>query len=155
MIGIDPGPKESAYVRMTDDGKYIRASGKIGNDAMVLLLEEWAEADSGPIVCEMIASYGMTVGAEVFDTCVWIGRFQQAYDFAPGWHTITRVEVKKRLCHKTAGVNDAVIRQRLIDIYGGKVSALGNKANPGPLYGVKGDIWAALAVAVAWRMGAT
>ena len=40
---------------------------------------------------------------------------------------------------------------RPIDKFGGsKETAIGKKANPGPLYGVKKDIWAALAVAVTW-----
>jgi hypothetical protein len=43
---------------------------------------------------------------------------------------------------------DANIRQALIDIYGGNDKAIGNKKTPGPLYGIKGDLWAALAVAV-------
>lgn len=32
----------------------------------------------------------------------------------------------------------------------GKEKAIGKKATPGPLYGVVGDEWAALAVAVTW-----
>ena len=32
------------------------------------------------LVVEMVASYGMPVGKEVFDTCVWIGRYIQQVD---------------------------------------------------------------------------
>ena len=31
------------------------------------------------------------------------------------------------------------------------MDAIGTKKNPGPLYGVTGDVWAAIAVGLAWR----
>jgi hypothetical protein len=58
---------------------------------------------------------------------------------------VKRIEVKSHICH-SAKANDANIRQALIDRYNGKDAAIGKKAKPGPLYGVSGDMWAALAV---------
>jgi len=92
----------------------------------------------------MIASYGMPVGATIFETCFWIGRFREA------WRgpcvRLTRNRVKQHICH-SARAKDSNIRQALIDRYGpGKERAIGRKAMPGPLYGVKSDLWAALAV---------
>jgi hypothetical protein len=49
------------------------------------------------------------------------------------------------LCHN-ARANDANIRQALIDRYGPP----GTRLHPGLLYGVVRDIWAALALAVAY-----
>jgi hypothetical protein len=47
--------------------------------------------------------------------------------------------------------NDATIRQALLDRYGpGREKAVGTKANPGPLYGIKADLWQALALAVTY-----
>ena len=44
---------------------------------------------------------------------------------------------------------DSNIRQALLDLYGGdKRKAIGIKAEPGPLYGIKSHMWAALGVAV-------
>jgi hypothetical protein len=90
----------------------------------------------------MIASYGMAVGREVFETCVWIGRFIQARQ--PMQHElIYRRDVKIHLCGSPRA-KDANIRQSLLDKFG----EVGTKKNPGPLFGVKSHVWSALAVAV-------
>jgi hypothetical protein len=99
------------------------------------------------LAVEMIASYGMPVGAEVFQTCVWIGRFLECG--AATEQLVYRKEVKMHLCGTTRA-NDGNVRQALLDLYGGKERALGRKATPGPLYGISGDEWAALGVAVTY-----
>ena len=99
---------------------------------------------------EMIASYGMAVGKEVFETCVWVGRFIEVWEATGRNHPpelIYRREVKLHLCN-SAKAKDANIRQALIDRYGDKQKAIGKKASPGPLYGMAGDCWAALGIAV-------
>ena len=140
IIAIDPGPTESAYVKLS--GTRVAECAKVPNAELLRMVR----ADSGPrilIAVEMIASYGMAVGAEVFETCVMIGRICEAAGQEP--LRVKRIEVKSHICH-SAKANDANIRQALIDRYGGKDAAIGKKAKPGPLYGVSGDMWAALAV---------
>jgi hypothetical protein len=89
----------------------------------------------------------MPVGREVFETCVWIGRFVQAWGAKHAM--VYRSEVKSHLCH-SAKAKDSNVRTALIDRWGGKVKAIGNKRAPGPLYGIAGDEWSALAVAVTY-----
>ena len=91
----------------------------------------------------MIASYGMAVGAEVFATCVEIGRMVECQ---PAALLIPRARVKLALCG-SARATDANLRQALLDRYGGSGSAIGIRKAPGPLYGVKSHAWAALALA--------
>ena len=71
-------------------------------------------------------------------------------------HLIQRNQVKLALTGRTVGVTDAVLRQRLIDLFpatgGGRVPQIGTKAERGPLYNVKGHAWQALAAGVAWVM---
>jgi hypothetical protein len=93
IIAIDPGPRESAFVWF--DGE-IHRHGKHPNVEILDLLKYHSRnLLEDYCVIEMIASYGMPVGAEVFETCVWIGRFMQAYDVACT-RRITRGEVKMR-----------------------------------------------------------
>jgi len=67
---------------------------------------------------------------------------------------ITRRDVLRALDVTGKGNRDAMGRARLIELFGGdKETAIGRKASPGPLYGVTGDAWAALAVAVAVSEG--
>jgi hypothetical protein len=151
ILALDPGTAMTAYVRMSHDGT-IEAHGKLPNEQMIAVVD--GHPYMQPVVCEMIASYGMSVGSEVFDTCVWIGRFWERH--AGSWdartfHRLYRKDIKSHLCHSMKA-NDAAIRCALIDRYGpGKDKAIGTKKNPGPLYGIKADVWAALAVAVTWK----
>ena len=120
------------------------------NVVIPILLEMFVRRNEKPrFAIEMIASYGMPVGAEVFETCCWIGRFEQVlYGETQRVQRVFRREVKLELCN-TNRATDANVRQALIDLYGpGKRAAVGLKASPGPLYGFKKDMWAALGVAV-------
>lgn len=156
ILGIDPGPTESGWAVLNDAGS-VDQSGTDDNRAVLTLVNGWAKSDRGAIAIEMIASYGMAVGKDVFETCVWIGRFVQAC----AWWTsleprrVYRRDVKLHLCGNPKA-KDANIRQALIDLYpreqgGGRTPQIGTKAQPGPLYGVTGDAWAALAVAITAR----
>jgi len=142
LLAIDPGPAESAYVLW--DGSRILDKGKVPVGAIDWYLIRDSQADR--VAIEMIASYGMPVGKEVFETCLWIGRYIERADPKPT-RLVYRAEVKMHLC-KSMKAKDGNIRQALID----RLGAPGKKASPGVTYGVSGDVWAALAVAVtAWE----
>lgn len=152
LLAIDPGPEQSAYVHYAPAVDVLGSFGKVSNEELLALLNQTLATS---LAVEMIASYGMPVGAEVFETCVWIGRFVERWRRNPLDRTrctevrrVTRIEVKSHLCH-SAKATDSNVRQALIDRYGpGKEKAIGLKATPGPLYGVTKDVWAALGVAV-------
>jgi len=99
----------------------------------------------------MIASYGMAVGREVFETCLWIGRFMECARDPEAVNLVYRRDVKLHLCG-TSKAKDANIRQALLDMFprtgGGKTPQVGTKGQPGPLFGVSSHAWAALGVAV-------
>lgn len=145
ILAIDPGPERSAWVEYEQG---ILAAFGIDSNAALLARIPGTAADRFAI--ESIASYGMAVGAEVFETCVWVGRLIQRWEDSAGWTPAQRVyrrDVKLHLCG-SARAKDANVRQALIDRYGGKERAIGRKAAPGPLYGVTSHVWSALAVAV-------
>lgn len=138
VFAIDPGTTISGWVRY-EDGRVIESG--VTDNAELLQKIQFEGRVIDLLAIEMIASYGMAVGAEVFETCVWIGRFIQAW---PGRHRkVYRMEVKMHLC-KTPKAKDPNIRQALLD----KVGPPGVKKAKGPTYGVKSHAWAALGVAV-------
>lgn len=152
LFAIDPGNVLSGWVvcEYDDFGIHkITDKGKSENKTVLSLLHQYAPYE---LSIEMIASYGMPVGAEVFDTCVWIGRFwQAALGKATRIELIFRKEEKQCLCHSMKA-NDANIRQALVDRYApaepnyGK----GTKNKPGFFYGFSADVWAAMAVATTY-----
>lgn len=141
ILAIDPGPTESGFA-IFKDGRVVD-SGVKENRSLVDCLHAIDDCDL--LAIEMIASYGMAVGKDVFETCVWIGRFLQEWEGfcrAPT-KLVYRKDIKMQLCG-TPRAKDANVRQALIDLLG----PVGKKASPGPLYGVKSHAWAAVAVAV-------
>lgn len=157
IIAIDPGPVQSAVLWLSGGEPTGRSEGSVlmqriwnNHDALEILNSPMInETNPDVISIEMVASYGMPVGAEVFDTCYWAGRFAQlAHRWSVPVQLVYRKDVKMHLCNSMRA-KDSNIRQALIDRYGpGKEKAIGNKYDRGPCYGIKKDIWSALAVAV-------
>lgn len=153
ILAIDPGNTESAYVLLDDNLRPIDF-GKMHNQVMILkinhIFEEHFLVDTA---IEMIASYGMPVGAEVFETCVWIGRFIENVNIyhngfgrnSANIKLIYRKDEKMNLCG-TMKAKDSNIIQALKDRFGDK----GTKKAPGWFYGFSKDIWQAYAVGVTY-----
>ena len=116
FIGIDPGNVESAYVVVADDLSEVLEKGKVENLELMRLLTRFKLTyDIRYVAIEMIASYGMPVGASVFDTCVWIGRFKE-HCLKLLWEVefVYRKEEKMLLCNSMKA-KDSNIRQALVD----------------------------------------
>lgn len=143
MLAIDPGNKYSAYVLMDD--YHVVECAKVENAEMLRIIRDIKPKLT---VIEMIASYGMAVGKEVFDTCVWIGRFIEA---AGDTGLVYRKDVKMNLCGSMRA-KDANIRRALIDRFATHDfnRGTGTKKNKDWFYGFAGDIWAAYAVGVTY-----
>jgi hypothetical protein len=155
ILAIDPGTTQSGWCEYNLDERAVLDSGVFTNEEMLTRLLRPSRVDG--LAIEMIASYGMAVGREVFETCVWIGRFQQAWRDPEAVQLVYRRDVKLHLCG-TSKAKDANIRQAVIDLFprtgGGKTPQIGTKAQPGPLYGVTSHAWPALAVAITARAAA-
>jgi hypothetical protein len=159
VLAIDPGPKVSAAVLFDSAEPRVIECKHDENPAV----REWVRR-SGPargyakctLAIEMVASYGMPVGAEVFETCVEIGRFVEHWAQLADKPAVRvyRREVKLHLCGSVRAT-DGAVRHALLDRFGpGRSKAVGTKASPGPLYGVSNDLWQALGVALVVCEGA-
>lgn len=146
LVAVDPGPVESAWLELRD-GVPVAFAKELNHDVLARVRDAMAPR----LAVEMIAGYGMPVGAEVFETAVWCGRYIQAWTEGLPEDTVLRLyrkDIKRHLCGTTTA-KDPNVRQALIDRFGpGRARAIGLKKSPGPLYGVKADVWSALAVAV-------
>lgn len=141
ILAYDPGNEMTAWVIF--DGQKILAHDYCPNcEAFSPITSAVHKIDL--VAIEMIASYGMAVGATVFETAVMVGELKRQAEMDR--YPVTRIkrhDVKMHLCH-SARAKDGNIRQALIDRFGPQ----GTKKNPGALYGITGDKLAALAVAV-------
>lgn len=153
IIAIDPGPLESAWLQWSIHAGLL-GGGMVSNSALLGMVRTHGflppegsiaqkRGDVPNVAIEMIACYGMPVGKETFETCLLIGRLQEAFERNGSTpHLVYRKDVKMHLCHSMRA-KDANIRAALIDKHG----APGTKKSPGKTYGISGHLWAALAVA--------
>jgi hypothetical protein len=164
---MDPGTYESALVELLPSPKPRYLPNPEFLDLLPVLAEKY-EGQDATLCLEMIASYGMAVGRDTFQTCVWIGRFIQAW--GGDYRLVYRSTVKSIIC-ASSKATDANIRQALIDRYGGDLKGVGGVKcqlckgkgwtgrehtpcpvwhhPPGPLYDFDSHKWSALAVAIA------
>jgi hypothetical protein len=199
VLAVDPGSSESAYVFLRD-GCPVKFD-KVRNDVLRAMLsgDTWygwlGETPEDVLAIETIESYGMGFAKDIAITLIETGRLIEAW--GGPYRCIPRKDVKLTLCGTMRGVNDAVIRQRVIDHYGGEAAiggvrcqrckgkgwrgrertpcadchdevevfehewpgtdghtwvtkGSGWRVSPGPLHGMAGDCWQALAVALTW-----
>ena len=163
ILAIDPGNELSGFVLM-NDGLEIFEKGKVDNYDLINKMHEteWRFFAPDILLVEMVASYGMAVGQTVFDTCVWIGYFHCTWDvlftgkrfsvYRKKPNKIDKIDSVAMTMCKSTRAKDTNVRQAVLDRFpstgGGKTPQVGTKACPGPLYGVSGDVWSALAVAL-------
>lgn len=140
ILAIDPGPEESAFVVFNRES--IGYYGKRRNIDLLLAIEN-RDFECHELVLERVASFGMPVGEEVFETVFWTGIFAQAWGGL--YHRIKRHQVKMHLCQNMRA-KDGNIRQALIDKFGGKQET----KKGGTLHGISGDVWSALAVGITY-----
>lgn len=148
IIAVDPGRLESGWCVVDPTTLFPTSIGKSPNDDLRGILTAARSRHRDRIVIEMIASYGMPVGVDVFETVRWVGRFEEmAYPHPV--ELVYRRDVKLHLCH-SAKASDANVVQALVDRFASGVRnrGKGTKAFPGWFYGFKGDAWQAYALAV-------
>ena len=151
LLAIDPGTTESAYVILDDELKPIEFKKTGNQDVLDMIYATVGDMWIDHFAIEMVASYGMAVGKEVFETCVWAGRFVEAAKHIPKMNRIYRKEEKSNLCGSMKA-KDSNIIQALVDRFAtGKPNhGKGTKKEKGWFYGFSKDVWQAYAVGVTY-----
>ena len=181
ILALDPGTKRTGWCFLVDgEPKHwcTEKGGNVENKEIYPIIK----AFDCPVIIENVSSYGASVGQTTFDTVNWIGRFtRETENLGLPWDYVTRQEVKLVLL-QTPRATDVQVRQKLIDLFGGLDKAIGGKkcrfckgkkwtgrshdpcedcnvtgyeTAPGPLKGITGHTWSALAVGfVGWLSSA-
>jgi hypothetical protein len=169
LLSIDPGNVESAYCVF--NGSEPLDFDKLENSALLMSI---SVSGCQHLAIETMFARGMPTAQEEMETQLWAGRFIQASGLP--FTQIRRLDEKIVLCG-SARATDANIRQAIIDRFGGEFVAIGGKKckachgkgvrgrkhdpcdvcgaskyefPPGPLHGMSGDCWSALAIAITW-----
>lgn len=148
ILAIDPGTTASGVV-IWDGASVHFSEAKVPNED-ALRMAGHADLTTTVAIETMETSYGSRLGKETMQALLWAGRFWEAAARSRSEDRVVlmpRGQVKSYIAVRKA--SDADIRHALID----RLGPPGVKAEPGVTYGVKGDAWQALALAVAVRDG--
>ena len=146
VFAIDPGNEQSAYCIMDDQYNLYEFAKWPNKQIMEKLCSKLSDVDL--IVIERMMSYGMPVGAEVFISCEWIGRFAQEAEKKKPVEYVYRKDEKLYMCGSPKAT-DSNIRHALIERFAKFDTArgTGTKKNPDFFYGVTKDVWSSIAIA--------
>lgn len=133
IFAVDPGTTQSAYVFFDSAEQRIVLLGIEDNYSLLRMLHIGTSRVT-VFALEVLQSYGMPIGKEVFETAFWIGRFVQAMR---GHGAILWPLYRKQVCAHLGAKNDSSVRAALI-------ARFSKEKLTGCVY----DIWSALAVAV-------
>jgi len=155
ILACDPGNMRSAFVVYDASSHGVVDKWLLPNsEAINKMRKRIAGSGVDVFVIEMLGNMGAQVGKTTFETAAWAGRFvEAACQLGCSYRMLYRTSIKTMLTNSSRS-NDSHVRRAVMERFpmtgGGKDPAVGTKSNPGPLYGVSKDLWAALAVAIAY-----
>ncbi len=143
VLGVDPGSAQSAFVVFDPKKQAIVEMGILSNDELLVMLRIY-DPRIAVFAIETVASFGFSVGKEIFDTCIMVGRCIEAVRHHR--YTVYPVTRKRVVVHHTGKSTggDKEVRAAMIARFGNET-------------GCKYDLWSSLAIAsyVADRMQVT
>lgn len=147
LLALDPGNRETGFCLIEMGTLRPMQFGKTENRELFAQIRSMTAAAAA---IEVVQSYGMAVGRDVFETCEWIGRYEALLEWREiSYVTVPRRDEKLHLCGD-ARAKDANIRRALIDRFAQTdlKNGKGTKAAPDWFYGFRADVWSAYAVGV-------
>jgi len=152
VLAIDPGTAQSGWVLYDSLAHCVTGCAIEPNERIIRDLRNgWARSHEVAIECFQARGGANAIGQDSILTVLWTGRFMEAA--GKPVELLYRSTVKVHVCG-TARAKDPHVRQALIDLFpptgGGRIPQVGVKAKRGPLYGMAGDMWAALGVAITY-----
>jgi len=146
IFSLDVGSTHTGYAILEGIGKLHRNKdyptfGKVPNEELQVLIFDWYSK------CHFAIEYPKyQFGMPFHDTHIrmveWVGRIMQMIEDLGGkYYRVFRYREGVVMCNSPL-TSDAKIRAAVIAIFGPP----GTKKDPGPTYGVTGDVWQAIAV---------
>lgn len=152
ILGIDPGKTLGWCVYDVRERRVVNSGQVKDVDPMsreiwhrvLVTLSPFITFDA--IAIEGVGAFGGKLGGPLLQTAIQVGRLvERAHVSGTPWTVITQPDVKRTICGRT-DLKDGAVNDCIREHVGGDK---GTKKNPGPLYGVGGHAWSAVAVAIA------